>query len=46
MLGNNFLKKNFTCLLILKLKFIDGLKYFFVKKIKNINCVIPAKVTA
>ena len=46
MLGKSFLKKYFIFLSIWKLKLKLGEKYFLVKIIKNINCIIPAKVTA
>ena len=46
MLGNNFLKKVLTLLLILIFNFNLGEKYFFVKKYKNMNCNIPDNVTA
>ena len=45
-LGNNFLKNIFILLLFLNLKEIFGIKYFLTKKIKKINCISPAKVTA
>ena len=45
-LGSNFLKKNFNFLSIFTLNENFGKYYFLVKNTKNINCKIPAAVTA
>ena len=41
-LGNSFLKKSFTLLSILNLKFILIEKNFLINLYKNINCIKPA----